>query len=396
MIRLIKNIVGKTIRLLYKLTYRMIPVQKKTVLFIAFHGRGYTDNPRSIYEYMIQQERFQNYRFVWAIKHHRQKNLNIPGAKIIEYFSLSYFYYLARSKYWIVNCKLPMYVLKKKKQIYLQTWHGTPLKKLAFDIEVPEGTTFYRSGMNEDMMHETYRVDVEKYNYMISPSSFTTEVFQSAFRINRERLIETGYPRNDFLSNYDQDDVGAIKKQYHIPEDKKVLLYAPTWRDNSYVTKGYTFKLEVHFEKWQKILKDEYVVIFKPHYLIVNDFDIDQFKGFVYFVPPEEDIRNLYIISDALITDYSSVFFDYAILKRPMYFYMYDLDMYRDHLRGFYLDIYKDLPGKIIEEEDELLREIQRPYDYQQLECFNQRFNDHEDGHASQRVVDIVFKQEQI
>lgn len=396
MIRLIKNIVGKTIRLLYKLTYRMIPVQKKTVLFIAFHGRGYTDNPRSIYEYMIQQERFQNYRFVWAIKHHRQKNLNIPGAKIIEYFSLSYFYYLARSKYWIVNCKLPMYVLKKKKQIYLQTWHGTPLKKLAFDIEVPEGTTFYRSGMNEDMMHETYRVDVEKYNYMISPSSFTTEVFQSAFRINRERLIETGYPRNDFLSNYDQDDVGAIKKQYHIPEDKKVLLYAPTWRDNSYVTKGYTFKLEVHFEKWQKILKDEYVVIFKPHYLIVNDFDIDQFKGFVYFVPPEEDIRNLYIISDALITDYSSVFFDYAILKRPMYFYMYDLDMYRDHLRGFYLDIYKDLPGKIIEEEDELLREIQRPYDYQRLECFNQRFNDHEDGHASQRVVDIVFKQEQI
>lgn len=396
MIRLIKNIVGKTIRLLYKLTYRMIPVQKKTVLFIAFHGRGYTDNPRSIYEYMIQQERFQNYRFVWAIKHHRQKNLNIPGAKIIEYFSLSYFYYLARSKYWIVNCKLPMYVLKKKKQIYLQTWHGTPLKKLAFDIEVPEGTTFYRSGMNEDMMHETYRVDVEKYNYMISPSSFTTGVFQSAFRINRERLIETGYPRNDFLSNYDQDDVGAIKKQYHIPEDKKVLLYAPTWRDNSYVTKGYTFKLEVHFEKWQKILKDEYVVIFKPHYLIVNDFDIDQFKGFVYFVPPEEDIRNLYIISDALITDYSSVFFDYAILKRPMYFYMYDLDMYRDHLRGFYLDIYKDLPGKIIEEEDELLREIQRPYDYQQLECFNQRFNDHEDGHASQRVVDIVFKQEQI
>lgn len=392
MIRLIKNIVGKTIRLLYKFTYRIIPIQKKTVLFIAFHGRGYTDNPRSIYEYMIQQERFQDYHFVWAIKHHRQKNLDIPGAKIIEYFSLSYFYYLARSQYWIVNCKLPMYVLKKKKQIYLQTWHGTPLKKLAFDIEVPEGTTFYRSGMNEAMMHETYRVDVEKYNYMISPSSFTTEVFQSAFRINRERLIETGYPRNDFLTDYNEDDVAAIKQQYHIPLDKKVLLYAPTWRDNSYVTKGYTFKLEVHFEKWQKMLKDDYVVIFKPHYLIVNDFDIDQFQGFVYFVPPEEDIRNLYIISDALITDYSSVFFDFAILKRPMYFYMYDLDMYRDQLRGFYLDIYKDLPGKIIEDEDELLKEIQRPYDYQQLERFNQRFNDHEDGHASQRVVDLVFK----
>ena len=341
---------------------------------------------------MIKQDRFKDYHFIWAIKNHKQKKIDIAGAKVIEYFSIPYFYYLARSHYWVVNCKLPMYVLKKKNQVYLQTWHGTPLKKLAYDIEVPEGTTFYRSGMTEDMMHETYRQDVEKYNYMISPSAFTTEVFQSAFRINKERLIETGYPRNDLLSNYSLEDVLQIKKQLGIPLDKKVLLYAPTWRDNSYVTKGYTFKLEVHFDKWQKALQDDYVVIFKPHYLIVNDFDIDQFKGFVYFVPPEEDIRNLYIISDALITDYSSVFFDYAILNRPIYFYMYDLASYRDELRGFYLDIYQDLPGKIIEDENLLLEEMKKPFDYQKMSLFNQKFNNHEDGLASQRVVNIVFR----
>ena len=392
MIRLIKNILGKTIKCLYRMTYRFIPTNKKTVLFIAFHGRGYTDKPRSLYEYMIKQDRFKDYRFIWAIKNHKQKKIDIAGAKVIEYFSIPYFYYLARSHYWVVNCKLPMYVLKKKNQVYLQTWHGTPLKKLAYDIEVPEGTTFYRSGMTEDMMHETYRQDVEKYNYMISPSAFTTEVFQSAFRINKERLIETGYPRNDLLSNYSLEDVLQIKKQLGIPLDKKVLLYAPTWRDNSYVTKGYTFKLEVHFDKWQKALQDDYVVIFKPHYLIVNDFDIDQFKGFVYFVPPEEDIRNLYIISDALITDYSSVFFDYAILNRPIYFYMYDLASYRDELRGFYLDIYQDLPGKIIEDENLLLEEMKKPFDYQKMSLFNQKFNNHEDGLASQRVVNIVFR----
>ena len=392
MIRLIKNILGKTIKCLYRMTYRFIPTNKKTVLFIAFHGRGYTDNPRSLYEYMIKQDRFKDYRFIWAIKNHKQKKIDIAGAKVIEYFSIPYFYYLARSHYCVVNCKLPMYVLKKKNQVYLQTWHGTPLKKLAYDIEVPEGTTFYRSGMTEDMMHETYRQDVEKYNYMISPSAFTTEVFQSAFRINKERLIETGYPRNDLLSNYSLEDVLQIKKQLGIPLDKKVLLYAPTWRDNSYVTKGYTFKLEVHFDKWQKALQDDYVVIFKPHYLIVNDFDIDQFKGFVYFVPPEEDIRNLYIISDALITDYSSVFFDYAILNRPIYFYMYDLASYRDELRGFYLDIYQDLPGKIIEDENLLLEEMKKPFDYQKMSLFNQKFNNHEDGLASQRVVNIVFR----
>jgi len=100
----------------------------------------------------------------------------------------------------------------------------------------------------------------------------------------------------------------------------------------------------------------------------------------------------LYIIADALVTDYSSVFFDYAILKRPIYFYMYDLIHYRDELRGFYLDVYHDLPGDIIEDENQLLEEIKKGYDYQRLDKFNQRFNNHEDGKASKRVVDIVFK----
>ena len=134
-------------------------------------------------------------------------------------------------------------------------------------------------------------------------------------------MLEIGYPRNDLLYAPNKDEIALeLKKKLHIPLDKKTILYAPTWRDNSYVTKGYTFKLEVDFGKWQEALGDEYVVVFKPHYLIVNDFDIDQYQGFVYFIEANEDISNLYIISDALVTDYSSVFFDYAILKRPIYF----------------------------------------------------------------------------
>ncbi|WP_335673711.1 CDP-glycerol glycerophosphotransferase family protein [Erysipelatoclostridium sp. AM42-17] len=393
MIRFVKNFLGKAIKICYRLVYRFVPSNSKTVLFIAFHGRGYSDNPKAIYEYMKSQPEFQDYHFIWAIKNHRKKNIKISGAQIIEYFSIPYFYYLARSHYWVVNCKLPGYVLKKPNQVYLQTWHGTPLKKLAYDIEVPKGTTFYRSGMSEESMHETYAQDVKKYNYMISPSRFTTEVFQSAFRINKERLIETGYPRNDILSLYSQEDIIKIKKELDIPLDKKVILYAPTWRDNSFVAKGYTFKLEVNFDQWKKILGNDYVVIFKPHYLIVNDFDMSKYKGFVYPIEPSQDISSLYLISDILITDYSSVFFDYAILKRPIYFYMYDIEQYRDQLRGFYLDIYHDLPGEILDNEDDLLTKIvEQDYDYHKLESFNQRFNNHEDGYASKRVVDIVFK----
>lgn len=248
--------------------------------------------------------------------------------------------------------------MKKDSQVYLQTWHGTPLKKLAHDIEVPEGTTFYRSEMSVEEMRSTYDNDVSKYNYMISPSAFTTEVFQSAFAIERERLIETGYPRNDILSNYNSDDIKKIKDKLNLPEGKKIILYAPTWRDNSYNLKGYTFKLEVDFKKWQKILGTDYIVIFKPHYLIVNDFDLEAVKEFVYYIDPKEDISSLYLIADVLVTDYSSVFFDYAILKRPIYFFMYDLDTYRDELRGFYLDIYHDLPGDVIESEDELIQKF--------------------------------------
>lgn len=391
--KFIKKILGKLIRLLYRLIYRFIPCQKETILFISFHGRGYSDNPKALHEYISKHPKYQKYRCIFAIKNHREKNLQIDNAKIIEYFSIPYFFYLARSKYWIANCKLPKYVLKKPSQIYLQTWHGTPLKKLAHDIVVPEGTTFYRSGMSIEEMRSTYDDDVSKYNYMISPSAFTTEVFQSAFKIERQRLIETGYPRNDILSNYQNSDLEAIKAKLNLPSNKKVILYAPTWRDNSFNLKGYTFKLKVDFKKWQKALGKDYIVIFKPHYLIVNDFDLESVKDFVYFVDPKEDISSLYLIADILVTDYSSVFFDYAILKRPIYFYMYDLDSYRDELRGFYLDIYHDLPGEVIENEDILVEKIsQSEFDYNKLKLFNQRFNNHEDGNASKRVLDILFK----
>ncbi|WP_314793863.1 CDP-glycerol glycerophosphotransferase family protein [Eggerthia catenaformis] len=389
----VKQLISKTIKLIYKLLYKLIPIDSHMILFISFHGRGYSDNPMALHQYLINHPEYKDYKLIYAIKKHKKKNLSIPGnTKVIEYFSISYFFYLARAKYWFVNCKLPKYVLKKDNQVYLQTWHGTPLKKLAHDIDVPDDTTFYRSGMNFEEMANTYDNDVSKYNYMISPSHFTTEVFQTAFQINKERLIETGYPRNDILSNYTREDIVRIKQQMHLPSNKKIILYAPTWRDNSFNMQGYTFNLEVNFKKWYEILKEDYIVIFKPHYLIVNDFDLTGLEDFVYYVDPIVDISSLYLISDLLITDYSSVFFDYAILKRPIYFYMYDLEDYRDALRGFYLDIYHDLPGDIIEDEDILLDKIKNSiYDYSKQSLFNQRFNNNEDGHASSRVIDIVL-----
>lgn len=369
---------------------KLILTDSKTVLFISFHGRGCSDNPKAIYEYMINNDEFNGYNLIWILK--KDVRCDLKEAKVVNYLSLKYFYYLCRSKYWISNCKLPEYLTKKENQIYLQTWHGTPLKKLAHDIDVSKETTFYRSGLSLEQMRCTYDKDVKRYNYMISPNSFTTKVFQSAFLIDKHKLIETGYPRNDILTTFTKEDVINIKDKYGIPIDKKIILYAPTWRDNSYDFNGYTFKLEVDFKKWRDGLGDEYIILFKPHYLIVNNLDLSSFNDFVYPINANVDISDLYIISDVLVTDYSSVFFDYAILNRPIYFYMYDLISYKNELRGFYLDIHKDLPGKVIEEEDKLIDLIKNEkFDFNKLDVFNTIFNNKEDGHATARVVDIVL-----
>ena len=394
LLQIVKKWVGRVIRILYRWTYKMVKVDPKLVIFIAFHGRGYSDNPRAIYEAMRQDPRFEGYRFIWFIKKHKQKQITIPGAEVKEYFSFSYFYYMSKAKYWIINCKMPTYIAKKEEQIYLQTWHGTPLKRLAHDIESAEDMTFYRSAVSFAQMTQSYDIDVARYNYMISPNRFCTEVFQSAFRIQRERL--TGYPRNDFICNTTKEEIVRLKEKYQLPKDKKVVLYAPTWRDNSYVASGYTFELKADFHKWKEILGEEYIVVFKPHYLIINTYEKDSsLQGFLYSIPAEADIRELYVISDMLITDYSSVFFDYAILKRPIYFYMYDIEEYANDLRGFYLDIHKDLPGDIYTNEDELLAAVkQDAYDETAYQAFYERFCSCEDGKAAKRVIDIVFHKE--
>lgn len=394
-LRKIKKLAGKVIKILYKLTYRFISIDDKLVIFISFHGRGYSDNPRAIYEQMKKDERFKDYRFIWFIKNHKKKDIQIDGAEIKEYFSLPYFYYMSKAKYWIINCKMPTYICKKENQVYLQTWHGTPLKRLAHDIIAPEDATFYRSGVSFEQMTRSYDIDVERYNYMISPNAFCTEVFQTSFRINRERLIETGYPRNDFITNATEDDIRNLKLKYNLPLDKKIVLYAPTWRDNSYVASGYTFELEADFHKWKEILGDDYIVVFKPHYLIINKYENDDsLTGFLYSMKAEAEINELYVLSDILITDYSSVFFDYAVLNRPIYFYMYDLEQYKGELRGFYLDIYTELPGKIYEDESNLLLDIKNQvYDYSHLETFNQRFSAWQTGDCAKKVIDIVFKE---
>ena len=391
LIKLLKKYMFKLITFMYSMIYKHIKVDEKTIMFISYHGKGYLCNPKYIHKELLRDQRFKDFKFIYPLKN---KNEVIDGAEVIKYRGLKYFYYLAKSKYWIVNCKLPAYCLKKDDQVYIQTWHGTPLKRLAHDIETKDDITFYRSKMSRDEMTKSYDVDVAKYNYLISPNEYSSEIFESCFKIDKEKIKEYGYPRNDYLVNITDEEKDELKNKYNIPKDKKVILYAPTWRDNKFNEKGYIHELKVDFNKWRNILGDEYVVIFKPHYLISNKFKDIKLDNFLFSFDENVDINELYVMSDLLITDYSSVFFDYAILNRPILFYMYDLEEYRDELRGFYLDINKELPGKITIDEDELLSVIKnenyKEYD-EKLKEFRKTYNDLEDGKASQRVINNLI-----
>ena len=188
-----------------------------------------------------------------------------------------------------------------------------------------------------------------------------------------------------------------IKKKLGISgTNKKIILYAPTWRDNQHQAElGYTYKTEVDFDLLKKELEQDYIILFRAHYLVANEFDFEKYKGFVYDVSKLDDINELYVISDILITDYSSVFFDYANLKRPVLFYMYDLDKYKDNMRGFYIDL-KELPGSIIQTEENLIKEIKSTSDNfeydNKYKKFNDKYNYLDDGNASKRVVERVIQ----
>ena len=377
----------------YKVARHFVVSDNKTILFISYHGRGYSCNPKYIHQELLQDERFKGFNFIWALKDTSQE---IEGVTIIKYRSLQYFYYLAKSKIWISNCKLPSYCLKKRKQVYIQTWHGTPLKRLAYDINIDEKQTFYRSKMSKQEMVKSYDDDSKQYNYLISPNSFTSEKYQSCFKVSSDKIKEFGYPRNDFLVNLKQDQIEQLKVKLGLPSDKKIILYAPTWRDNSFNHKGYTFNLQCDFKKWQHYLEKDYVVIFKPHYLISNKFDNEQFKDFLYLFDANIDINELYAVSDLLITDYSSVFFDYSILDRPILFYMYDLDDYRDNLRGFYLDIDKDLPGQVVKHEEDLFKIIINDmHNFESIKAlrkdFINKYHTSEQGNASKKIIDNLI-----
>ena len=379
----------------YKLFYKM---DDKVIFFEAFGGRNYTCSPKAIYEKILTMKEFKDFKFVWAfVDPSKHDVLNDKRLTIVKTNSKDYYKYLSIAKYWIVNSIIDEGIIKKKNQVYVQCWHGTPLKKLRYDIEV-NGAVL---NTIEEIRKRNDR-DARKFDYFISPSKYCTEKFTSAFNLKalgkENIIIEKGYPRNDFLFNKTKKDIDSIKKKLGLPLDKKVIFYLPTFRDNQHTSGvGYTYNLAIDFDSLKKKFSKDYVILFSPHYFIANSIDLSKYKGFVFNVARYDEINELYLVSDIIMTDYSSVFFDFANLKRPMLFYMYDFDDYQNNLRDFYISL-DELPGPISKTQDELennLKNIDSIFkDYKgKYEKFNKKYNYLDDGNASERVIKVIFKE---
>jgi CDP-glycerol glycerophosphotransferase len=238
--------------------------------------------------------------------------------------------------------------------------------------------------------------EVPRWDLLVSPSPYATQIMRRAFRYHGE-ILETGYPRNDILSTPEWESVGTrVRKRLGIPDGKKAVLYAPTWRDDRRHGPGRQgFSLELDVETVRQTLGDDHVLLLRTHHL-VTDKDRPAADGFVIDVSRYPDIAELYMAADVLVTDYSSAMFDYAVLGRPMVFFTYDLERYRDHVRGLYCDLVAEAPGPVVRTSAELAKAVKAAPDSEEryadaYDRFFVKYCPYDDGHAAARVVDRVF-----
>lgn len=316
-----------------------IKVNDNIILINSFGGKKYDDSPKVIFEYMKTQEKYKKYDIYWAF--HNPNDFKIDGANIVKTNSLKYFIIALRAKYWITNSGIERGLkFKNKKTIYINTWHGSAIKKIGEDSN-NKSLIFFRTS---------------KPDYMIAQSEFDIEIFSRLFNISKDKIRMVGLPRNDELFDFSQNEVDAIKEKLELPKDKKIILYAPTFREYQKDKNGCYIAPPINILLWKKYLADNYIILFRAHYEICTIMNIEE-DDFLFNVSNYPNLNELLKVSDILISDYSSVIIDYSILERPIYSYAYDYEEYCDK-RGLYIDIEKELPFGICKNEKDLLERI--------------------------------------
>lgn len=307
-----------------------VKTDEKLVLLSSYGGKQYSDSPRVLFEAMQKDERFKKFHYVWAFE--ETKDFNIHNAKSIKIDSLQYFITALKAKIWITNVNIERGLhFKKRETVYLNTWHGTGPKK----------------GGNAVKGRSDY--DFSNVDIFCCDGVYTHDVFQKWWNAKEESMLWCGRPREDELFMFTEADKLRIRKALQIPQEKKIILYMPTWREYG--------SQEINLWAWKEMLEEKYVLCMRAHHFSRKDALVEDKNLFVYDVTAYSNVNELYCIADILISDYSSAFFDFGLLGKPIYCYAYDYERYRDTY-GLFMDLEHEFPNGIMRTEQQLLDAI--------------------------------------
>ncbi len=347
------------------------------LVYNSFEG-SFSDSPRVVFERLRAGG---EHHHVW-LADARDAATFPPEVETVAYGSPESVAALEAADVLVANTHTDVEWSKPPGTLYLQTWHGTPLKRVHWDVRwAPAGRL------------ERLQRDVDRWDVLLSPNRASTPRLRSAFRYEGE-VLESGYPRNDVLCAPDRDEIRAqVRAELRIPDGATAVLYTPTWRDDAvFAEGGKSFALGLDVEAFTRALGADHVLLLRLHYMVGNRLELAAHPA-VRDVSAHPDVSRLYLAADALVTDYSSTMFDFTVTGRPIFFLTYDLADFQDRLRGFYFDLAPVAPGPLLETTEELvvaLRDTEAVVERYagRYARFRERFCHLEDGRATDRVLE--------
>ncbi|MCL1632754.1 CDP-glycerol glycerophosphotransferase family protein [Sporolactobacillus sp. CPB3-1] len=383
------------IRRIYARYYDLTTIKKNFILYESRDGHSITDSPYAIFKYLLRHDPENKYTHIWSITE-GDPELNevakeystLPNVHFVVRNSRDYLKLLAEAEFLITNSTFQTFFVPKKGQKYINTWHGTPLKTMGFDIP---GNPAHSQNVLRNFL-ETH--------YLLSPNAHTTQMYAKSYKLDglyNGEILESGYPRIDLTLNMSKVEVLAKLKKMHVHIDptKKIFLYTPTWKgSNVNHAQGNIQQIIAEQSFLEQKLGDQYNVLIKVHpFLYPKIRDQKDLRG--KLIPDVTDTNELLSIVDLLVTDYSSIFFDYLVTDKPIIFYCWDKDLY-DTERGMYIKA-DQLPGPTAYNVWQLVDLVQHVKDIQEkykeaYQKMKDRFVSYEDGHATERYVTYIFE----
>ena len=377
----------------YAKYYKHNKLKDNYILYQSRDGKSMTDSPYAVFLYLLSHKEYKHLKHIWVVDTQKKKQ---EFAKMYKHYSNVEFVVkesndclqmLTTAKYILNNSTFPAYFTKKENQVYVNTWHGTPIKAMGLDVEdnLLGSQNIIRNFLSSDIL--------------VSPNAHTSEIFKRAFNLEglySGELLEIGYPRIDLTLNADKKKVFKHLKQsgLHI-SDREIILFAPTWRGSD-VNKPEDSLKDVYRMVMELKNNTEYQVLVKVHpFVYKTALKYKELKP--YLVPDSFDTNELLSVIDLLVTDYSSIFFDYLVTDKPMIFYSPDYEDYKND-RGFYIKP-DALPGPSVFNTDDLVEAVNHAQANtskyaRQYQEFKDLYVPYEDGKVTERLINAMFSSE--